>query len=272
MKDAETFSIVIQAPRTAVDALLSITELSRTTIKDAMQKGAVWVQRGKRTQRIRRQDRLLQSQDTLFLYYNPQVLGQTCPAAILLADEGEFSVWYKPSGMLSQGSRWSDHCTINRYVEGHISPPRTAFIVNRLDRAAQGLMLIAHSKAMARFLSSLFAEHKIYKAYIAKVTGHIEAPITCNLNVDNKPALSHIQPLANNDSNSLVSVEIETGRKHQIRYHLASLGLPIVGDRLYHPGPYEEDLALACSELAWTDDKGLERRYMLPEHHAICLD
>ena len=272
MKDTETFSIVIQGPQTAVDALLSITELSRNTIKEAMQKGAVWVQRGKQTKRIRRQDRLLQSQDTLFLYYNPQVLGQTCPDAYLLADEGEFSVWYKPSGMLSQGSRWSDHCTINRWVEGHISPARTAFIVNRLDRAAHGLMLIAHSKAMARFLSSLFAEHKIYKAYVAKVTGHIESPLTCSLEVNDKPAQSHIQPLANNASHSLVSVEIETGRKHQIRYHLASIGLPIVGDRLYHPGPYEEDLALACSELAWTDNNGVERRYRLPQHLSISLD
>ena len=271
MKDAETFSILIDAPQTAVDALLSITELSRAKIKDAMQKGAVWVQRGQKTKRLRRQDRLLQSQDTLFLYYNPKVLAQICPAAILLADEGEFSVWYKPSGMLSQGSRWSDHCTINRYVEGHISPARTAFIVNRLDRAAQGLMLIAHSTAMARFLSSLFAYHKIYKAYIAKVTGHIQSSITCNLNVADKPALSHIQPLANNAKHSLVSVEIETGRKHQIRCHLASLGFPIVGDRLYHPGPYEEDLALACNELAWTDDNGFKRRYMLPEHLSICL-
>ncbi|MDP6968632.1 MAG: RNA pseudouridine synthase [Gammaproteobacteria bacterium] len=271
MNAPQTFSVVIDCPQTAVAALTSVSGLPRSVLKEAMQKGAVWLQRGKKTQRIRRQDRLLKAQDTLFLYYHRTVLDQVCPAATLLADEGEFSVWYKPTGMLSQGSRWSDHCTINRWVEGHITPARTAVIVNRLDRAAQGLMLIAHSKAMARQLSGLFAQHKIHKAYLAKVEGQLIKPTTCTAEVDNKPALSHIQPLQSGPDRSLVKVIIETGRKHQIRQHLAGLGHPIVGDRLNHPGPYGEDLALVCSELAWIDNRTQAWRFVLPEHFYSAL-
>ena len=168
--------------------------------------------------------------------------------------------------MLSQGSKWSDHCTINRWSETQLQPQRPAFIVNRLDRAAQGLMLIAHSKSMARFLSNLFEQHAIYKAYVAKVQGMGIKVGACALPIDDKQAVSHIHLLGTNANNSLVKVEIETGRKHQIRIHLASLGHPIVGDRQRHPGPHTEDLALACSELAWTDAKGTERQYSLPQH------
>ena len=266
MNDSQQFSTTLTSPQKAIDALEAICPLSRSTIKDAMQKGAVWYQRGKQTHRIRRQDRKLEVGDELFLYYNPSVLAQICPKAELIADEGGFSVWYKPSGMLSQGSKWSDHCTINRWAEIQLQPQRTAFIVNRLDRAAQGLMLIAHTKSMARFLSNLFQQHAIYKAYVAKVQGTGIKAGTCTLPIDDKKAVSHIHLLDTNTNNSLVKVEIETGRKHQIRIHLAHLGHPIVGDRQRHPEPHTEDLALACSELVWADANGTERQYRLPKH------
>ena len=250
---------------------LSGIGISRNTIKGAMQKGAVWYQRGKQTQRIRRQDRHLHAGDQLFIYYNQQVLAQHCPKAELLADKGEFSVWYKPSGMLSQGSRWSDHCTINRWAETHIQPQRPAFIVNRLDRAAQGLMLISHSKAMARELSRHFEDHSIHKAYIAVVVGIFSEDQSCNLDVNGKPASSHIYVLSHTTKYSLVKVVIETGRKHQIRTHLAALGHPILGDRLFQSGSFSQDLALACTELSWQDAAGTHWQFTLPKCYIPAL-
>ncbi|MDP6191215.1 MAG: RNA pseudouridine synthase, partial [Gammaproteobacteria bacterium] len=220
MNEPQVFSLTLTSSQKAIDALQAICPLTRNTLKDAMHKGAVWFQRGKQTQRIRRQDRRLHAGDQLFLYYNQQVLTQHCPEAELLADEGEFSVWYKPCGMLSQGSRWSDHCTINRWAETHIQPPRPAFIVNRLDRAAQGLMLISHSKSMARELSRHFEQHSIHKAYIAAVDGKFSEDQVCNFDVNGQSATSHIYALTHSTKHSLVKIVIETGRKHQIRTHL----------------------------------------------------
>ena len=94
-------------------------------------------------------DAELQQQDRLHLYHDPRVLSIEPAEARMIADEGAFSIWYKPFGMLSQGSKWADHCTISRWVETHLRPQRPAFVVHRLDRAATGLMIIAHAKGVA---------------------------------------------------------------------------------------------------------------------------
>ena len=89
------------------------------------------------------------------------MLSSPVPQALLIEDLIDYSVWYKPYGMLSQGSKWSDHCTIARFAQKNLSNERPAFIVHRLDRAATGLILIAHSKKAAKALSSLFENRTI---------------------------------------------------------------------------------------------------------------
>ena len=89
-----------------------------------MQKGAVWLTDHKGTHRFRRQGKKLPRDTTLHFYYDPHILKSTVDDAVLVADEVEYSVWYKPRGMLSQGSKWSDHCAINRWVEKHLQPQR----------------------------------------------------------------------------------------------------------------------------------------------------
>lgn len=240
----------------AVEALKSTSGLSKQLIKQAMKKGAVWVSvLDQGHKRLRRADKQLKPGQQLHLYYDPQVLGQVATAPVLVADEGDYSVWYKPYGMLSQGSKWGDHCTINRWVEQHHLPQRPAFIVNRLDRAAQGLMLIAHSKTAASALSGLFAQRAIDKRYTALVAGTLPQPLLLDAPIDGKAAVSHVSLLRHDAhaQHSLVSVKIDTGRKHQIRKHLSGAGLPIIGDRLYglEQQDSEVDLCLVSSYLAF---------------------
>lgn len=137
---------VKQEGETAVNLLAKNSEFSKNHIKDVMQKGAVWLTRKNGTERIRRSKRQLSQGDTLHLYYNKKILEQTVPAAELIYDGESYSVWNKPRGMLSQGSKWGDHTTIYRWSEQHLTPQRPAFIVHRLDRAAHGLILLAHTK------------------------------------------------------------------------------------------------------------------------------
>lgn len=247
--------ITITEPQTlAIDILASATGLSKQVLKQAMQKGAVWLSTGARTQRIRRAKRLLQSGDILHLYYNPTILSQQPPKAELICDEGPYSVWNKPSGMWSQGSKWSDHCTISRWAEQHLMPQRPAFIVHRLDRAAQGLLLLAHQKTAAQKFSQLFHDRQIDKRYHIWVHGCFpaeataEQPILVDTAIDGRSARSTFSLLAYNKENnrSLLAVSIETGRKHQIRRHSASLGFPVVGDRLYGKQMDTEDLQLTA--------------------------
>lgn len=238
VKRIETHFSVVTSGDNAVDILQVETGLSKQDIKQAMSKGAVWLTRGKQTQRLRRAKRELQTGDELHLYYDAEILDESPAEPKLIADAGDYSVWNKPYGLRSQGSRWGDHCTVLRWAEQHLQPERNGFTVHRLDRAANGLMLIAHSKRMAAALSELFRERAVQKRYRALVVGDFSEhanPTQVHTPLDGKESASEISLLdvSHDRKQSLVEVTIETGRKHQIRRHLAELGHPVVGDRLY---------------------------------------
>ena len=225
----------------AVDLLQSATGLSKQRVKLAMTQGAVWLTRGRNTQRLRRAKRVLRVGDEVHLYYDADILAETPNEPALIADVGGYSVWCKPCGLRSQGSKWGDHCTVVRWAERHLVPERSAFTVHRLDRAANGLILVAHSKGIAAALSRQFRERRIEKRYRALVVGDFSVhpdPFRMEQAIDGKDAISEISllDLSPDSKSSLVDVRIETGRKHQVRRHLAALGHPIVGDRLYGAG------------------------------------
>lgn len=113
---------------------------------------------------------------------------------------------------------------------------RPCYLIHRLDADAAGLMLIAHDSKAAGALSQCFAGRTMTKHYLARVTGLIHAQDQLiDTPIDGKEAISRASTLTTNetDDTSLLQVAIETGRKHQIRKHLESIGHPIVGDRLY---------------------------------------
>lgn len=223
---------------TLIDALSdSVNQFSRSQLKTAISKGAVWHTNGKSTQRVRRLKKLLRSNEKLHFYYDESVLSQLCLPAQMIADFNDYSVWYKPYGMLSQGSKWSDHLTVSRFVQAHFEQQRACFIVHRLDRAATGIILIAHSKKAAAALSRMFENHSLSKIY--RIIAHGNYDLDDNLHVeqpiDGKVAAS-IFSLIDFDGSANISaldVEIKTGRKHQIRKHAAHIGFPVVGDRLH---------------------------------------
>ena len=268
--------LTIEEAGNAVDLLSVESGLSKQQIKQAMQKGAVWVTRGKKTRHLRRAKKELQSGETLHFYYDASVLAELSPEPTLIADEGDYSIWYKPYGLRSQGTKWADHCAINRWLELNTTPQRPAFIVHRLDRAATGLIIIAHSKAMASAFSRMFREHAITKRYRVVVHGEFsdsDTPSCFDSSLDGKSSLSYATRLAYDAQRgrSLLEVDIETGRKHQIRRHLAEAGYPVVGDRLYGREGDEENLQLSAVELIFSSPAdGEEKHYLLQPDMECC--
>lgn len=260
--------IEVSTATTPVVCLAEHTGLSHQRIKHAMQCGAIWLTRGTYVQRLRRAKKPLQHGDTIHLYYSNQVLDATIEPPVLIADENSYSVWYKPFGVRSQGSKWGDHCTVYRWAERHLKPERTAFTVHRIDMAATGLMLVAHQKKTAAALAKLFRNRKIEKHYRAIVEGRLDRssePLTIETPIDGRSARSYVRVLEARDDRTLLDVEIETGRKHQIRRHLANLGYPVIGDRLYGSDD-SRNLQLTASSLAFISPAtGEPKRYDLPE-------
>ncbi len=257
----DEYHITVDSPdKTAVELLSEASKLSKQKIKQAMQKGCVWLEKSsgdevqkQYIQRLRRASKILSVGEVLHFYYDENILNTEPREAILISDKGDYSIWNKPSGMLCQGSKWGDHSTINRWAEKHLQPERPAFIVHRLDRAASGLIILAHKKQVAASFAKMFQAHEIEKHYRVSVEGDFSSALTNDEtgksikdDIDNKSAVSHVQLISYDKTNneSTLDVEIETGRKHQIRKHLAGLNFPVVGDRLYGSGDNKTDLKL----------------------------
>ena len=225
----------------ASQVLANLTGLSQGKIKDAMQKGALWLLRGENKRRLRRASKTLQVGDQLNFNYNPKLLNQFVPEPLLIHDAHDYSIWFKPYGLACQGSRWGDFASINRWVAINLhkltsKSERSVFLVHRLDRATSGLMLLCHSKTAARLFSEMFINGQIDKCYQAIVVGDfsvLSQDYEVDLLVDGKASQSIFSYVDSKNDFSLVNVRLLTGRKHQIRQHLSALGYPIVGDRLY---------------------------------------
>ena len=233
-----------------INVLADATSLSKQVLKSALDKGCVWLKTGKKTNRVRRVKKPLKVDDEVFIYFNEKILSSTPTKPELLLDKKGYSVWLKPAGVFAQGSKWGDHCALTRLVEKSLD--RQTFLVHRLDRATSGLMIIAHTKQAARELSELFADRKIKKTYLAIVEGKFQdKTLRIEENIDGKHAISHVTLLRAAGNKSLLKIDIETGRKHQIRKHLSSVDYPIIGDRLHGNADknYPEDLQLQAIRL-----------------------
>jgi tRNA pseudouridine32 synthase/23S rRNA pseudouridine746 synthase len=225
-------------------------------VKDAMNKGAVWLKRkGLGRRRLRKATFLLKKGDTIELHYDPNILSKSPPLASCLEDYGHYSIWFKPADLLTQGTDFGDHGTLLRQAEVFFNPKRDAYPVHRLDREAAGLIMIAHSRQAAARLSRLFAEHRVVKRYRVEVLGISEnSEGVINEPLDGKTAVSRYRVITRNpeEAASTLLVEIESGRLHQIRRHLAGAGLPVMGDPRYGTGNKDgRPMRLSACELCW---------------------
>ncbi|TNF35478.1 MAG: RluA family pseudouridine synthase [Gammaproteobacteria bacterium] len=164
--------------------------------------------------------------------------------------EDEFLlVLNKPSGLLSVPGKGAAHQdSLATRVQMRFSD---ALIIHRLDMPTSGILLMARNQDVHRLLSKQFASRQIKKAYVAVVdglikemSGSIDLPLICDWpnrprqKVDyeiGKPSLTHYSVLAYDEVKNTTRVRLEpiTGRSHQLRVHLQSIGHAILGDKLY---------------------------------------
>jgi 23S rRNA pseudouridine1911/1915/1917 synthase len=140
-------------------------------------------------------------------------------------------------------------------------PDEAMEVAHRIDRETSGVLVIARGHEVASFLTQAFARRAVEKTYLALVKGHppdagrIDQPIKLldtkshvmmGPAPDGLPAVTGFRVVRRFADHALVEAHPETGRQHQIRVHLQSLGHPIVGDKLY--GASEALFMRACDE------------------------
>ncbi|MBF0299703.1 MAG: RluA family pseudouridine synthase [Oligoflexia bacterium] len=246
---------VVNSVVTIADFICAETGLSKSTVKKVMLSGAVWVRNAKKhlansrsLTRVRRATKELHHNDYVEMYYDEKILKSTMTTPPFPIFECEhYGVWYKPAGVLSQGTKFGDHISILRWVEIEIEKKiiakketknKSVFLIHRLDLEVSGIMIFAYTKRAAALLSELFKNHQIEKHYIAIVNGHVSlSEITLNNKLDNLDAETHCKCLQKfefeNAKFTMLAVRITTGRYHQIRRHLKYARHSVVGDSLY---------------------------------------
>lgn len=152
------------------------------------------------------------------------------PSIPLLASTNEWLAVDKPAGVPTQPPRDRKVLSLEEMLRVEY---REIYLVHRLDTPTSGVIVFARSTPAAAKLSRLFATGEIRKTYLARVDPPITEETTIDSPIDGREALTIVRPRGG----SLVEVEIKTGRTHQIRIHLASIGHPVLGDRRYGGQP-----------------------------------
>ena len=203
----------------------------------------------------------------------------------ILYEDSDIVVINKPVGVAAHtGPGWDGPTVLGSLEAAGIpistsGPPERKGIVQRLDVGTSGAMMVAKSEVAYSRLKHAFREREISKTYHALVEGHpdpvrgtVDAPIgrhpsrTWRMAVleGGKKAVTHYDLLELLPGAALLEIDLETGRTHQIRVHMAALGHPCVGDVFYGADPTRaKKLGL---ERQWLHARELEFRHPVTEH------
>lgn len=184
----------------------------------------------------------------------------------IIYEDKDILVINKPAGQKTHPNQGETNTALNDCATYLGASP---YIVHRLDMLTSGLLLVAKNPAVVPILNRQLIDKTLNRQYLAKVAPNFNLPITGTITVpigqdpndqrkriadkEGLKAVTHYTVIDQNSEYTLLKLELETGRTHQIRVHLQSLGYPIIGDPLYNPNYLTSNsLALTAYQLSLT--------------------
>ncbi|MFC4401812.1 RluA family pseudouridine synthase [Gracilibacillus xinjiangensis] len=221
---------------------------SRNSVKSILTRGQVFVNNNNTT----KHNFLLKEGDIVAIQKNKAAKAASFINMGILYEDEEIIVIEKGTGLLSIASEKEKSLTAYNQLMDYvkkINPKNRVFIVHRLDQDTSGVMLFAKTEKAKYQLQNNWKSIVKERTYIALVEGVLSQPkgiikswlkenkafkmYSSSKQDDGKLAITHYEVIKNNNEFSLLSVELETGRKNQIRAHMEDIGHPIVGDKRY---------------------------------------
>lgn len=247
----------------------TLGSLSRTAVQQLINDGSVLINgRASKPGYVLRTDDEIQVLCSIPSSQQKEVRPQALPLDIVYEDD-DLLIVNKAAGMVVHPApgHYDDtlvNALLARYpalqgsmaVEDDIRPG----IVHRLDRDTSGLLIVAKNAHTQAALVRQMQRHEVVKRYLALVEGivsldqgSIDAPIGRNprhrqqmaiTSIDSREARTHFRVLTRFNHHSLLLLQLETGRTHQIRVHLQAIGHPVFGDSVYGPGHIPRGISL----------------------------
>lgn len=251
-----------------LDAFVSGTcDISRSLAADIIDQGLVTVngKKAKKSAKLSAGDEVSVEMPELS---EPEAVPQDIPLDIVYED-ADLLVVNKPKGMVVHPAPGNPDGTLVNALLYHCKGSLSGIngvlrpgIVHRIDKDTSGLLIVAKNDKSHNHLAEQIKEHSFTREYRAVVYGNVkndsgtvDAPIGRDpknrqrmavVYVNSKPAVTHYEVLKRYEGFTFMKFRLETGRTHQIRVHMASLGHPLAGDPVYGPKKVISSLQGQC--------------------------
>ncbi|AIQ34323.1 pseudouridine synthase [Paenibacillus sp. FSL R5-0345] len=242
-------SFTVNEPSELLAFLLShITGRGRNAIKSILSRGQVAVNGKVVTQH----NFQLHPRQTVTIDQEKPVQVAEMIGLTIVHEDDDLIIIQKDAGLLSIATAEENELTAYRQLMEHVrvsNPKNRIFVVHRLDRDTSGVMMFAKSERIQQALQTTWKDTVKERSYVALVEGAVKRPEgtvsswlkeTSTLKMYSSPhegdglhAITHYKLIQANRHFSLLEVKLETGRKNQIRVHMADIGHPIAGDKKY---------------------------------------
>ena len=239
--------LVVPEAQSLLDALAVLyPDSTKTTLRQMLQSGRVRVN-GEVEKNARREV----GEGELVEVGQKSVQPALPPGLAILHEDDDVIVVLKSHGLLTVATERERETTAQAYLNAYLKEKggERIHVVHRIDRETSGVLVFAKNFAAREALKEKFAAHDVERVYIAVIEGEMDPPRgtirshlrerkdlrmeSVDAHPDAKLAVTHYRTIETNGRYSMLEIRLETGRKNQIRTHLAEAGHPVVGDRMY---------------------------------------